>query len=61
MKIRKEDALEYHSKGRKGKIEVVTTKPCVTQRDLSLSGSVTMPICSTPASLTIAMISTTKP
>lgn len=37
MKIRKEDALEYHSSGRKGKIEVVTTKPCITQRDLSLA------------------------
>lgn len=39
MKIRKEDALEYHSRGRKGKIEVVTTKPCNTQRDLSLAYS----------------------
>ncbi|MGE5480623.1 MAG: NADP-dependent malic enzyme [Chloroflexota bacterium] len=39
IKIRKEDALEYHSMGRKGKIEVVTTKPCVTQRDLSLAYS----------------------
>lgn len=37
MKIRKEDALEYHSKGRKGKIEVVVSKPCETQRDLSLA------------------------
>jgi malate dehydrogenase (oxaloacetate-decarboxylating)(NADP+) len=37
MKLRKEDALEYHSTGRKGKIEVVTTKPCITQRDLSLA------------------------
>lgn len=37
MKIRKEDALLYHSSGRKGKIEVVITKPCVTQRDLSLA------------------------
>lgn len=37
MKIRKEDALGYHSDGRKGKIEVVTTKPCITQRDLSLA------------------------
>ncbi len=35
--IRKEDALKYHSEGRKGKIEVSTTKPCVTQRDLSLA------------------------
>ena len=39
MKIRKEDALEYHSMGRKGKIEVITTKPCITQRDLSLAYS----------------------
>lgn len=37
MKIHKEDALEYHSKGRKGKIEVIATKPCQTQRDLSLA------------------------
>ncbi|MDH7514441.1 MAG: NADP-dependent malic enzyme [Bacteroidota bacterium] len=37
MKLRKEDALEYHRSGRKGKIEVVTTKPCITQRDLSLA------------------------
>ena len=33
----KEDALEYHSSGRKGKIEVVPTKPCATARDLSLA------------------------
>ena len=37
MKIRVEDALQYHSLGRKGKIEVVSTKACVTQRDLSLA------------------------
>jgi malate dehydrogenase (oxaloacetate-decarboxylating)(NADP+) len=35
--IRKQDALDYHSLGRRGKIEVVTTKPCQTQRDLSLA------------------------
>ncbi len=35
--IRKEDALAYHSEGRKGKIEVVATKPCLTQRDLSMA------------------------
>jgi malate dehydrogenase (oxaloacetate-decarboxylating)(NADP+) len=33
----KEDALKYHSQGRPGKIEVVPTKPCLTQRDLSLA------------------------
>src|SRR5512145_2004383 len=38
-KIRKEDALAYHSMGRKGKIEVVPTKPCATARDLSLAYS----------------------
>ncbi|KPL10788.1 malic enzyme, partial [candidate division TA06 bacterium SM1_40] len=35
--IRKEDALNYHSEGRRGKIEVRATKPCLTQRDLSLA------------------------
>lgn len=35
--IRKQDALDYHSQGRFGKIEVVSTKPCATQRDLSLA------------------------
>ena len=34
---RKEDALRYHALGRPGKIEVVATKPCLTQRDLSLA------------------------
>lgn len=32
-----EQSLEYHRRGRKGKIEVVTTKPCHTQLDLSLA------------------------
>lgn len=35
--ILKEEALRYHSEGRKGKIEVASTKPCVTQTDLSLA------------------------
>ena len=38
-KISKEDALEYHARGRKGKIQVLPTKPTVTQRDLSLAYS----------------------
>jgi malate dehydrogenase (oxaloacetate-decarboxylating)(NADP+) len=37
MSITKQEALEYHSRGRRGKIEVVPTKPCTTQRDLSLA------------------------
>ena len=39
MKIKKSDALEYHSGKRKGKIEVVSTKPVSTQRDLALAYS----------------------
>ena len=35
--IRKTEALEYHRRGRPGKLEVVPSKPCVTQRDLSLA------------------------
>jgi malate dehydrogenase (oxaloacetate-decarboxylating)(NADP+) len=37
--LRREQALEYHSKGRPGKIEVVPTKDAKTQRDLSLAYS----------------------
>jgi malate dehydrogenase (oxaloacetate-decarboxylating)(NADP+) len=36
-KITREDALLYHSRGRKGKIEVIPTKPYCTQFDLSLA------------------------
>ena len=36
---KKMDALEYHSMGRKGKIEVISTKPCQTADDLSLAYS----------------------
>ena len=35
----KEEALAYHSEGRRGKIEVVPTKPLITQRDLSVAYS----------------------
>ena len=37
MSTSKEEALRYHSEGRKGKIEVVATKPCFTARDLSMA------------------------
>ena len=39
VKITKEAALEYHEKGRHGKIEVKPTKPYRTQTDLSLAYS----------------------
>ncbi len=38
-KITREEALDYHSSGRPGKISVEATKPCETQRDLSLAYS----------------------
>src|SRR5439155_7413652 len=37
MKIRPEDALEYHSTSPAGKVSVTPSKPCRTQRDLSLA------------------------
>lgn len=36
---RKQDALDYHSQGRPGKIQVVPTKPYSSQRDLTLAYS----------------------
>ena len=36
---KKQEALDYHSQGRKGKIEVIPSKPCLTSRDLSLAYS----------------------
>ncbi len=37
VKISRQEALNYHCKGRPGKIEVVPTKPYSTQRDLSMA------------------------
>ena len=39
IKIRKQDALDYHSQGQPGKIEVVPTKTLSTQLDLALAYS----------------------
>jgi len=38
-KITEEDALEFHARGRPGKLAVTATKPLTTQRDLSLAYS----------------------
>ena len=35
----KQEALDYHSRGRKGKIEVIPVKPCRTQKHLSMAYS----------------------
>jgi malate dehydrogenase (oxaloacetate-decarboxylating)(NADP+) len=37
MAVTKQQALDYHFGARPGKIEVTSTKPCLTQRDLSLA------------------------
>ncbi|MAR67795.1 MAG: NADP-dependent malic enzyme [Crocinitomicaceae bacterium] len=39
LEKKKQDALDYHSNGRKGKIEIAPTKPYSSQRDLSLAYS----------------------
>ena len=37
MILRDEDVFEYHEHPRPGKLEVITSKACVTQRDLSMA------------------------
>lgn len=39
IKIRKEDALNYHTQGKPGKIEVIPSKPLSSQLDLALAYS----------------------
>ena len=39
MPVTKQEVLDYHRLGRPGKIQVVPTKPAVTQRDLTLAYS----------------------
>ena len=38
-RVTEEEALEFHSKGRPGKLEIAATKPLTTQHDLSLAYS----------------------
>lgn len=35
--VTKKESLDYHSKGRPGKLEVIASKPCLTQNDLSMA------------------------
>ncbi len=39
MPVTKQEVLDYHRQGRPGKIQVVPTKPALTQRDLTLAYS----------------------
>ena len=37
--VTRQEALDFHSRGRPGKLEITPTKPMATQRDLSLAYS----------------------
>ncbi len=37
--ITDQEALQFHTRGRPGKIEIISSKPMATQRDLSLAYS----------------------
>ena len=39
VSVTDQEALEFHSRGRPGKLEIIPTKPMATQRDLSLAYS----------------------
>src|SRR4051794_41020091 len=57
-----QEALDFHSKGRPGKLEVVATKPMATQRDLSLAYSpgVAIPVLAIAKDPNLAYDYTTK-
>src|SRR6201998_285283 len=57
-----QEALQFHSQGRPGKLEVVATKPMATQRDLSLAYSpgVAVPVLAIAADEALAYDYTTK-
>ena len=38
-KFTEKEALDYHSQGKPGKIEIIASKPMSTQRDLALAYS----------------------
>jgi malate dehydrogenase (oxaloacetate-decarboxylating)(NADP+) len=57
-----QEALDFHSKGRPGKLEVIATKPMATQRDLSLAYSpgVAIPVLAIAEDPNLAYDYTTK-
>ena len=57
-----QEALQFHSMGRPGKLEVIATKPMATQRDLSLAYSpgVAVPVLAIAADESLAYDYTTK-
>src|SRR3982075_736632 len=57
-----QEALQFHSQGRPGKLEVIATKPMATQRDLSLAYSpgVAIPVLAIAEDPSLAYDYTTK-
>jgi malate dehydrogenase (oxaloacetate-decarboxylating)(NADP+) len=57
-----QEALEFHARGRPGKLEVIATKPMATQRDLSLAYSpgVAVPVLAIAENPDLAYDYTTK-
>ena len=62
VKFSEAEALDFHSRGRPGKIEIVASKPMATQRDLSLAYSpgVAVPVRAIAANPTCAYDYTAK-
>jgi malate dehydrogenase (oxaloacetate-decarboxylating)(NADP+) len=57
VKFTEAEALDFHSRGRPGKIEIIASKPMATQRDLSLAYSpgVAVPLEMTATRLPLAV------
>jgi malic enzyme len=49
VKFSEQEALNFHSQGGPGKIEVIASKPMATQRDLSLAYSPGVAVRSAPS------------
>src|SRR3954463_1217304 len=62
VKYTEAEALDFHSRGRPGKIEIIATKPMATQRDLSLAYSpgVAVPVRAIAANPDLAYDYTTR-
>ena len=62
VKYTEDEALDFHSHGRPGKLEIVASKPMATQRDLSLAYSpgVAVPVRAIAENPTSAYDYTTK-
>src|SRR5687768_356047 len=62
VKFTRDEALDFHARGRPGKIEIIASKPMATQRDLSLAYSpgVAVPVLAIAADPSKAFDLTTK-